>query len=305
VDEKKFPSITANQGRFVASAGLDMFPPGIPAGYILAFPNTSIPQFQGKALFSLSSDGRGIIVTSDSGWTGFLHINGIAVSNEKGLRAAPLGAYATTNSTGIPGIAFALDIQIYPDPSPKGTYENTAAGDTVLKWTKSPTPTTVGYEVYLNGRFACKTSGLTCTLKQLVGPKSKMTVVAIGGQKTRSVEMIPTYVAGKFALALTVHYDTAKAKLKPADIKALDTLIKFIKSEGYKQVFVVGHTDPRLHTVNLSLSKARANSVIAYMTPKLKGVTYSGTAQADKVPFSTGLGLLSLALNRRSEIFVR
>jgi hypothetical protein len=309
VDPKKeslFPSITSNQGRFVASAGLVMLPPGIPTGYTLAFPNTSIPQFKGKALFSLNNTGNGIIVTSDSGWTGFLHINGIAVPPKTAALRSKLPFANATNNTGIAGIAFALDIQIYPDPSPKGTYKN-LDNKTVVTWDKSPTPTVIGYELYINGVKICTTKvpTTTCTIDKLIGPRSTMTVVAIGGAKTRSVEMKPTYQAAKYALALVVHYDTAKAVLKPADIKALDILVDFVKREGYKNVYVVGHTDPRLQVVNLTLSKARAQSVIAYLAPKLKGVTFSGTGMADKVPFSTGKGNLSLALNRRSDVFVK
>jgi outer membrane protein OmpA-like peptidoglycan-associated protein len=117
--------------------------------------------------------------------------------------------------------------------------------------------------------------------------------------------MLPSYQSGIFALALTVHYDTSKATLKAADIKALNLLVNFVKIQGYRQIYVVGHTDPRQHIVNFALSKARAMAVIAYLQPRLRGVTYAGTALADKVPFSTGKGNLSLALNRRAEIFVR
>jgi len=281
-------------------------PPGMPDGWLLAFPNTSIPQFKGKALFSLNTAGNGIIITSDSGWTGFLHINGIAVPPPaKGLKGSASSMASIVNNTGIVGMAFSMDIQIYPDPSPKSKYVNTPAGKTVVTWDKSPTLTTVGYEVYFNGGKVCSVKTTTCTLNQLVGPKSTMSVVAIGGAKTRSVEAKPAYLAGKYALALTVHYDTLKAILKPIDIKALDYLIRFVKREGYKQVFVVGHTDQRLPKSNLPLAKARSQAVIAYLAPRLKGVSYTTLATEDKTVFAKGNSKTALALNRRAEVFVK
>ncbi|CAB5241218.1 unannotated protein [freshwater metagenome] len=319
--EKLFSTVRGNQGRFVTSKGLIIRPDGIPEGYTLNFLNESVPLFKGKALFQLTEDETGIITTSDSGWTGFLHIKGIALPKEKPvatlktsrISGVALRAGSAFGSTNVDtstveepaGIIFTLDIQIYPDPSPSGTYQNTKEGKTVITWTASPSSTTVGYEIYYNGALACTSKVLTCTANRLIGPKSKMGVVAIGGTKTRSDEMIPVYKGGAYALALTVYYDTAKADLKLINKKALDQLIKYIKQEGYTQIFVSGHTDPRLNKVNLALSKARANAVIAYLTPRLKNVRYYGTALADKKQVKGASSKLSLALSRRAEILVK
>jgi outer membrane protein OmpA-like peptidoglycan-associated protein len=321
--EAKFEMVLGNQARFVASGGVAMYPGGLPDGYILAFPNTVIPEFKGKALFQPTSNNKGVIVTSDSGWTGFLHIKGVMVPDKKtalrtaygALKIAPTStaANAVTKPSAAPamtsgfgGVIFTMDIQIFPDPSPKGIFSNTADGKTLVKWDVSPTPTVVGYKAYYNRTLVCKVINPTCTINKLVGPNSLLTVVAIGESGTRSVDMKPTFTGGKvFSLALTVHFDTSKYVLKPADIKALDALVKYIKLEGFTQVSVAGHADIRSHQVNLVLSKNRAAVVIAYLTPKLPGVKFFATAFADEKAASNGKGNLSLALNRRSEIFVR
>ena len=321
--EANFGPVLGNQARFVASGGVVMYPSGLPDGYILAFPNTTIPEFKGKALFEPSTNNKGVIITSDSGWTGFLHIKGLMVpDNKKALRTAygalkiapssttanavtkPAATPATTSGFG--GIIFTMDVQIFPDPSPKGTFANTADGKTLVKWDLSPTPTVVGYKAYYNRTLVCKVINPTCTINKLIGPNSLLTVVALGNTGTRSVDMKPTFTGGKiFSPALTVHFDTSKYVLKPADIKALNALVKYIKLEGFTQVSVAGHADVRSHQVNLVLSKNRAAVVIAYLTPKLPGVKFFASAFADEKAASKGKGNLSLALNRRSEIFVR
>ena len=303
--ESKLPVKTGNQGRFVASEGMVMKPNGIPIGYTLAFAKNEIPTFKGKALFSLTADKTGLIVTSDSGWTGFLHVNGIAMANgAKSLVAQKVDGINVVTSTPM-GIAFGLDIQIFPDPPKNGTYKLVENGSTLITWGASPTSSAQSYEVYFNGRFACETKELSCTVKGLTGPNSNVTIVTIGMSRTRSVDSLPLYVPGKYSLALVVHFDTSKYDLKAVDVDALNKFIDVVKKLKIKSLLVVGHADLRLPTVNNDLSKVRAKVVYKYLSKRLPGVKISTSAKGDKSQVKSKTKALSLAESRRTEIFVK
>ncbi len=66
-----------------------------------------------------------------------------------------------------------------------------------------------------------------------------------------------------------IHFDTAKAELKPDSEPALAEIAKLLKSSATLRVFIVGHTDMVGDVgVNLKLSQERAQSVIAALVSK-------------------------------------
>jgi OmpA-OmpF porin, OOP family len=63
-----------------------------------------------------------------------------------------------------------------------------------------------------------------------------------------------------------IHFDTASAKLRPDSIASLETVLQLVKSEA-SQWIIAGHTDNQGGAAyNLDLSRARAKSVVAWLT---------------------------------------
>ena len=80
-----------------------------------------------------------------------------------------------------------------------------------------------------------------------------------------------------------IYFDTAKADLKPESEVAIGEIAKLLKQQPSLKLFVVGHTDTVGDpAMNLKLSQARAQSVVAALTAK------HGIAAARLHPFGAG-----------------
>jgi OmpA-OmpF porin, OOP family len=105
-----------------------------------------------------------------------------------------------------------------------------------------------------------------------------------------------------------VFFDTGKADLKPESEAALKEIAKMLQDSPDIKVWVVGHTDyVGTAESNLSLSSARAASVVKYLTsnlgidPKRLG-SFGAGSYAPVAPNSTDEGR---AKNRRVELVVQ
>jgi len=76
-----------------------------------------------------------------------------------------------------------------------------------------------------------------------------------------------------------IYFDTGKADLKPESDATLKEIAKLLQQDANLKLYVVGHTDNQgTLTLNMDLSKRRADSVVATLTAKY-GVT-AGRLQA-------------------------
>lgn len=114
---------------------------------------------------------------------------------------------------------------------------------------------------------------LTIVEKQAMQQDVTMDAKAMGGALGET---------GKVAL-YGIHFDTAKADLKPDSDPTLAEIAKLLKQNAKLKVFIVGHTDMVGDPVsNMNLSQARAQAVIAALTKRY------GIAAARLRPFGAG-----------------
>jgi outer membrane protein OmpA-like peptidoglycan-associated protein len=103
-----------------------------------------------------------------------------------------------------------------------------------------------------------------------------------------------------------IHFNFDESTLHPDCYVELDYLGQFLKHNPDKQVVITGYTDnrgPKEH--NLSLSNARAHSVVEYL--KAKGVSSDQLvlkANGDSNPIDTNTTMTGAAKNRRVELLV-
>ena len=101
-----------------------------------------------------------------------------------------------------------------------------------------------------------------------------------------------------------IHFDTASAALRPDSAKSLQTLLELVKSEPGSHWIIAGHTDNQGGAdYNLSLSNARAKSVVAWLgehgvsADRFQAVGYGATR-----PIADNATASGRALNRRVEV---
>jgi len=69
-----------------------------------------------------------------------------------------------------------------------------------------------------------------------------------------------------------LHFDTGSAQLKPASAETVATIVEYLRGHPQQVFYVVGHTDDQgALASNMSLSAARAKSVVAAVTRALPG----------------------------------
>ncbi len=87
---------------------------------------------------------------------------------------------------------------------------------------------------------------------------------------------------GKIAV-YGIHFDTGKSEVKPTSEPAIQEIAKLLKGQPALKLHVVGHTDNVAGLdLNLKLSKARAEAVVAALTTK------HGIAAARLIPHGVG-----------------
>jgi outer membrane protein OmpA-like peptidoglycan-associated protein len=119
------------------------------------------------------------------------------------------------------------------------------------------------------------------------GPKPHLVIVEKQAMKQDVVADAASFArdlsaTGKVAV-YGIYFDTAKADLKPESDIAIAEIAKLLKQDASLKLFVVGHTDTVGDpAMNLKLSQARAQSVVAALTAK------HGIPAARLHPFGAG-----------------
>ena len=175
-------------------------------------------------------------------------------------------------------------------------------GKSSISWGAS-TSQVVTYEVAVNGKIACTTPSTTCPLPALIGPKTKVTVNAIGNDQTQSGPQVIPYVAKAPIPALKVNFPLGSAVLTAPQKKEIAAIAKVINTQGFTRLVVNGFTDSTgSPALNAALSKARAQSVVAYMQTLLPKVAVKAGANGPANPIADNASVDGRAQNRRTEI---
>jgi outer membrane protein OmpA-like peptidoglycan-associated protein len=176
---------------------------------------------------------------------------------------------------------------------------------TTVAWKASPNA--IGYDVLVNGASVSTTTATTFRLRQVIGPKTRVTVVALGNDGT----IAPAVVAALKAAPITIGragFAANSAKLTPAIARILDQVVIITRAAGFKRIVVEGHTDNSgPASQSKPLSQARAAVVAEYVRSKLTsaGVVVTVRYAGDSKPVASNKTKSGREANRRVDISFR
>lgn len=243
-------------------------------------------------------------VSAVNGWTGRVSVAVVDESLEN-----PIESFVEVVIAPIPVTAPKIILPVdnppatpQPTPTPKPFEPNLT-----ITWNPSPSQVTE-YIVKVNSKQVCVTTETSCDVKELIGPKSKVEVVAAGNDNTFSnPTRIPAFKPSRPVPALVVNFATASSVLTPKFKADLRALAKVMVREGFTKVNIAGHTDTAGRITNYDnqkLSEARSKVTMAYLkrfVPKLVADTGAYAYERLAADESTPEGMYT---NRRAEVAV-
>jgi outer membrane protein OmpA-like peptidoglycan-associated protein len=241
----------------------------------------------------------------------------ITVNEDVSLTASWLQSGCTNSGGGGGGIAPAPVPQILPGFTwnPKNIYENQSITEEQLG-AEFSVPGTVTYSIPKG--FKPKNGKLTI----VVTFKPQDTSQYLEVQITREIEVLKVdslavegIVTGEATtqkqVALPelktlgkVYFNTDEYFLDAKDRKYLKAVANKAKKTGSKSVLILGHTDVKKGVDNTWLSKSRANAVAKFLKQFDIKAKITEAWFGPRKPAKTGLDKVSLALNRRVEIYL-
>ena len=247
----------------------------------ISLSNAVIEEFKSRVRITATT--TGISVTPVSGFTGVLVVPFAATVD--GVETVVLNK-----------------IVVNPAPPVAQRFAPTSINKSSIAWAPSSSQTT-GYLVKINGKEICQTTANTCPVAQLVGPKSVVTIAALGNDKTVSTPVVIPYVATRPIPALKVNFAVGSSILSTAQKNEIRNVARVIDTQGFTRLVVSGFTDSSGSTdLNRKLSEARAKSVAAFMRSLLPKISIKASAFGPNKPVASNGSESGKAQNRRTEI---
>jgi uncharacterized repeat protein (TIGR02543 family) len=225
---------------------------------------------------------------------------GISVTPVSGFTGVLIVPFAAT----VDGIETVVLNQIVVNPAPPvaQNFAPTSINRSSIAWAPS-TSQTAGYLVKINGKEICQTTANSCPVAQLIGPKSVVTIAALGNDKTVSTQVVIPYVATRPIPALKVNFAVGSSVLSREQKIEIRSVARVIDTQGFTRLVVSGFTDSSgSSALNKALSEARAKSVAAFMRTLLPKVAIKASAFGPKKPLASNGSESGKAQNRRTEI---
>lgn len=242
---------------------------------------------------------NGIQVSANNGWTGR-----VAVAVVNGNSDEDVETFVEVVIAPTPAVAPKI---VQEEPPAIQKPEEKPKPGLVITWAPSQSEV-VGYVVTVNSQPTCFSMSTSCEITQLIGPKTKVAVIAEGNDNTFSTPVpLPAFKPTKPIPALVVNFAVASSVLSPKFKADLRDLAKVMVKEGFTKVDISGHTDSTGQAVsydNQKLSDARAKATLTYLkrfVPKLQSVTGAYAYERRITDESTPEALYT---NRRAEVAV-
>ena len=105
-----------------------------------------------------------------------------------------------------------------------------------IKWNKSPNA--VEYVIKINGEEICRTAQSSCSLPRIIGPKTKITVTALGNDGTASESKLPVFVSEKPIPVTSLKVAGLNSSLTQSEIQKLKEIVDLVRKEGFTKVAV-------------------------------------------------------------------
>jgi uncharacterized repeat protein (TIGR02543 family) len=239
-----------------------------------------------KDRVGITVDGGELTVSPVAGWTGRFSVPVLTMFGDDTVEVL-------------------TQIVVNPEMPQSGTFSLSRWNRTVISW-RAADSVVIGYVVDINGTTACRVTITSCTVSRVVGPRSQVTITALGNDETRSEPANAGY-RPKPVLALTVNFAENSPVLNAAQKVEMRKVATVIRREGFTRLAIVGHTDSQGGDRNAqALSDARAQAAAAYFRSLLPDVTFTALQGVGrKKPVASNATKQGQAKNRRSEILVR
>jgi hypothetical protein len=172
-----------------------------------------------------------------------------------------------------------IALTVLPEVVTKPTVTPTGIAKSTINWAKSPNATS--YTVYLEGKKVCSTSGTSCTINKILGPKALVEIISNGGDKTISERVGADLKAtAPILVGQLVSTTNTKSTLTAVDISTLNRIVTAIKSQGFKTVMISEITTTKK-------TAAAAEARIAAIKKFLKDKTGISTLKFEVVPVTS------------------
>jgi outer membrane protein OmpA-like peptidoglycan-associated protein len=162
--------------------------------------------------------------------------------------------------------------------------------------------------VKLGAAVVCTTTSTSCVIKQLLGPKSTLQIIATSTSGVAANPVLPTYVAPKKLVEVgTANFATNSTKLTTAQKNALKKVAADMEAKGFTQLTVYGYSDQTgTKATNDMLSLARATAIYDYLKALLadKALVVTLIGKGFKDPVASNATAAGRAANRRAVVSV-
>jgi uncharacterized repeat protein (TIGR02543 family) len=248
---------------------------------IISLSSSVIQELKSRASITVTT--TGISVTPVSGFTGILVVPVTGIVD--GVETVVLNK-----------------VVVNPAPPIARSFAPTSINQSSIAWAPSTSQTT-GYLVMVNGKKICQTTASMCPIAELIGPKSLVTITALGNDQTASAPVVIPYLANSPIPALRVNFASGSSILSTAQKREIRAISRVIDTQGFTRLVVNGFTDATGSiSLNRKLSEARAKSVAAFMRTLLPKIAIKASAFGPTRPVASNDSKSGQAQNRRTEI---
>lgn len=254
-----------------------------------------------RAITNLSKDAKAIIKEVGKGLQEASMLPGLQVLVHPYLNFSGKTQVLVTVSDDGQTVDVVVPVTVLPLVPETRITQPIAFKTTKVSWEASPNA--VSYEVLIEGNKACETKATNCEVNALVGPKTKVEVLAKGNDETLAPLALASYRnPDSPVLAAVKNFATAKFDLRPSVRKELREFAEEVKAAGFTRLQVQGHTDIRGGVDNTVLSRNRAQATIDFLKKLLPDVKFKIGYFASTQPAADNSTKEGLAANRRVEI---
>jgi outer membrane protein OmpA-like peptidoglycan-associated protein len=185
-----------------------------------------------------------------------------------------------------------------------GSYTPVTMINSTLTWGPSATAG-VTYEAYYNGAKVCTTSATQCAVERIIGPASKVTVLAVNRFGNKSGVTTLVYKFDKPIIAVTVYFDVDKSIISKAQRREVLRVSNILKREGFSTFVVRGYTDSDASAAyNKALSNRRSVALNKLASTVLEAGDFTVTGKGFEDPAAPNTTPKGKSLNRRSVLYI-
>jgi uncharacterized repeat protein (TIGR02543 family) len=185
-------------------------------------------------------------------------------------------------------------------------YKPTSVSTTLVSWKNISSVKQI--QVKLGSAVVCTTTSTSCVIKQLLGPKSTLQIVATNPQGALANPVLPIYVAPKKLVEVgTTNFATNATLLTAVQKKALNKVAVDMEAKGFTQLTVYGYSDQTgSKAINDKISLARATAIYTYLKALLaeKQLTVTLIGKGFKDPVASNATAKGRAANRRAVVSI-